>query len=140
VLGVTRKLVEQFPADKMSFKPTEETRTVAETVVHMYSFLVEAMETIRDGNFEMTDPPKFETKPEVLGYMDLQVEKAYKIFGALTDEQLAASISSYGQTMPAWQFLTFAYDEHWHHRGALTIYLRLCGIEPLMIYSYGDGE
>lgn len=138
VLGVTRNLIDQFPADKMNFRPVEGTRTVADTVVHMYTFLVEALETIRDGKFEMGEPPVFETKTEVLAYMDLQVERAYKIFESLTDEQLAAMITSYGQSMPAWQFLTFAYDEHWHHRGALTVYLRLCGIEPLMIYSYGE--
>ena len=136
VLGVTRKLVDQFPADKMNYKPTEAQRTAAEVIVHMYAFMVEAMETIRDGKYTMTDPPKITEKSEVLKYMDSQVEKAYKIFETLTDGQLAATIESYGQSMPAWQFLTFAYDEHWHHRGALTVYLRLCGVEPIMVYSY----
>lgn len=138
VLGVTRKLVDQFPEDKMNFKPTEESRTVAEIVVHMYTFMGEAMEAVRDGKFETSESPSFDKKPEVLGYMDLQVEKAFKLLEAITDEQLAATIESYGQSMPAWQFLTFAYDEHWHHRGALTVYMRLCGIEPLMIYSYEE--
>jgi uncharacterized damage-inducible protein DinB len=136
VLGVTRKLVEQFPEDKMGYKPIEPQRTAAEVIVHMYAFLVEAMEAIRDGKYEMTEPPKLTAKSEILAYMDSQVEKAYKIFGTLTEAQLAATITSYGKTMPAWQFLSFAYDEHWHHRGALTVYLRLCGVEPIMIYSY----
>jgi uncharacterized damage-inducible protein DinB len=136
VLGVTHKLVEQFPEDKMNYKPTEAQRTAAEVVVHMYGFLVEAVEAVRDGKYEMTEAPKLTVKSDVLKYMDSQVEKAYKIFGTLTDAQLAATIESYGKTMPAWQFLTFAYDEHWHHRGALTVYLRLCGVEPIMIYSY----
>ncbi len=140
VLGVTKILVDQFPEDKMGFKPTEESRTVAQTVVHMYAFMVEALETVRDGKFEMSEPPVFDTKPEVLAYMDLQVDNAYNILGELTNEQLATSITSFGKEMPASYFLTFAYDEHWHHRGALTVYLRLCGIEPLMIYSYDESE
>mgnify|MGYP003381101304 CR=1 FL=1 len=46
------------------------------------------------------------------------------------------SIAAYGQEFAGWQFITFAYDEHWHHRGQFTVYLRLCGITPLMIYDY----
>src|SRR3979411_1211327 len=43
-------------------------------------------------------------------------------------------------TPPAWQYFTFAYDEHWHHRGQLYTYLRLLGKEPPMLYDYGAGE
>ena len=39
-------------------------------------------------------------------------------------------------TYPAWQYLVFAYDEHWHHRGQLYTYLRLLGKEPPMLYDY----
>lgn len=136
ILGVTRKLVDQFPEDRMTFKPIGTVRTVSETVVHMYAFMLEAMETVRDGKFEVSEPPVIETKSALLAYMDAQVEKFYKIFDDVTDEKLAAMIDSYGKSMPAGFFLTFAYDEHWHHRGALTVYLRMLGIEPIMIYSY----
>lgn len=137
VLGVTRKIVDQFPADKMNFKPTDAQRTVAETVVHMYYFLLIAMESIRDGKVpENMAEPKISGKAELLAYMDKNVEAANKIFAGLTDDQLAQMIEAWGMTFPAWQMLTFTNDEHWHHRGALTVYLRLCGIEPIMIYSY----
>jgi uncharacterized damage-inducible protein DinB len=136
VLGVTRKLVEQFPPDKMNFKPTPEQRTVAETVVHMYNFLLEATETIRDSKFNPVTEPRITDKKELLKYMDSQAGKMYEVFAGLTDVQLEAMIESYGQTLPGWQYLSFAYDEHWHHRGALTVYLRMCGVEPIMIYSY----
>jgi uncharacterized damage-inducible protein DinB len=136
VLGVTRKIVDQFPADKMNYKPTEAQRTVAETVAHMYSFLLITMETIRDGKTPEMTEPKFNSKAELLAYMDNSLEKANKLFEGITDEQLARMIDAWGMNFPAWQMLTFMNDEHWHHRGALTVYLRLCGIEPIMIYSY----
>ena len=34
------------------------------------------------------------------------------------------------------EYLEFAYDEHWHHRGQLYTYLRLLGKEPPMLYDY----
>jgi uncharacterized damage-inducible protein DinB len=137
VLGITRKIVDQFPADKMTFKPTDAQRTVAETVAHMYSFLLIAMESVRDGKTPAdAKEPKLNSKAEALAFMDESLEKANKIFEGLTDEQLARVIEAWGMTFPAWQMLTFLNDEHWHHRGALTVYLRLCGVEPIMIYSY----
>ncbi len=136
VLGVSRKLIDQFPEDKLSFKPTEAQNTVAETVSHMYTFLTVTMETIRDEKYIEPKEPEFTSKKELLAYMDSSVEKAYEIFGGLTDAQLEPMIDVYGEKYPAWKFLTYLYDEHWHHRGALTVYLRLCGIEPMMIYSY----
>ena len=136
VLGVTRKLIDQFPEDKLSFKPTDTQRTVAETVSHMYTFLPSSMEIIQAGKFIEPKEPEFKSKSEMLAFMDSSVEKTYKIFGELTDAQLQPIIEAYDESFPAWQFLTFAYDEHWHHRGALTVYLRLCGIEPMMIYNY----
>ena len=36
----------------------------------------------------------------------------------------------------AWQYFLFAYDEHWHHRGQLYVYLRLLGKEPPNLYDY----
>jgi uncharacterized damage-inducible protein DinB len=58
-------------------------------------------------------------------------------FEALTEAQVQGTIAAYGAEFRGWQYLGFAYDEHWHHRGQLTVYLRLLGIEPVMIYDYG---
>lgn len=135
---MTRRIVDQFPADKMNYKPTPDQRTVAETVCHMYTFLCEAMETVKSGQFVEPNEPKITNKAELLAYVDSQVEKAYVIFETIKDEHLERVVSAYEMEFPAWRFLAFAYDEHWHHRGALTVYLRLCGIEPIMIYDYAN--
>lgn len=136
VLGVTRRIVDQFPADKMDFRPVKEVRSVAETVVHMYNFLGIAAEIVATGKGINAEEPKITDKAELLKYMDAQTEKTYKQLETLTDEQLAAEIEWYGSKFAGFKYLMFAYDEHWHHRGALTIYLRMLGIEPIMIYDY----
>lgn len=140
VLGMTRRLIDQFPNDKMSFKPTPDVRSVAEIIAHNYSFLLDAQLSVAKGEQVSNEEPKLATKVEVLAFMDSQVEKAFKVFEGITDAQLAASISAYGEKFTGWQFLTFAYDEHWHHRGQLTVYLRLCGATPIMLYDYGQLE
>jgi uncharacterized damage-inducible protein DinB len=137
VLGMTRRLVDEFPADKMDFRPTPETRTVAEIVSHNYTFLADAATMAQTGKFVEPKEPALTTKDQALRFMDAQVEKLYATFAGLTEAQLETMVDAYGDRFPAWQFLAFAYDEHWHHRGQLTVYLRMCGVKPLMIYDYG---
>jgi uncharacterized damage-inducible protein DinB len=54
----------------------------------------------------------------------------------MSEEDVARSVESPMGTYPAWQYFTFAYDEHWHHRGQLYVYLRLLGKEPPNLYDY----
>jgi uncharacterized damage-inducible protein DinB len=136
VLGMTRKLVEQFPEDKLDFRPVPEVRSVSEIVGHNYQFMVEVATAVASGKMSDNPPPKFVKKAEMLKWMDEQIAKFYATFATLTDNQIAAKISAWGEEFPGWQLLGAAYDEHWHHRGQLTVYLRLCGIEPIMLYSY----
>jgi uncharacterized damage-inducible protein DinB len=136
VHGVTRRMIDQVPADKIDFKPTPEQRSFGETVVHMYSFLDSSMSTAKAGKFTSDEEVKAASKQEMLDLVDKKFAHAMSTLETITDEELPKVVEAYGQSFPAWQFPAFAYDEHWHHRGALTVYLRLLGIEPLMIYDY----
>ena len=140
VLGMSRHLINQFPDDKMDFRPVPESRSVGEIVAHLYTFLPDAQSTVAKGEQVSSPEPKLTTKAEALAYIDSQVEKAFQVFAGLTDAQLSKSIAAYGEEFAGWQFLSFAYDEHWHHRGQLTVYLRLCGVAPIMLYDYGQLE
>lgn len=137
VLGMTRELVQQWPDAKLDFRPVPEVRSAIEILNHMYSFLVEGMETVKNGLHEKHTEPTLGSKEELLAYMDVQVDRFYEMWAELTDQDLLATIEAYGTTFQGHQFLEFTYDEHWHHRGQLTVYLRMCGVEPLMIYDYG---
>jgi uncharacterized damage-inducible protein DinB len=136
VLGVTRKLVDQIPEDKMDFRPVPEVRTARELAAHMYNFLTEAVNTVAAGKHMPSEEQKFASKAALMAWMDQQVETAFAKFETLTDEQLAAKIEVWGQTFHGWQMLDFTYQEALHHRGQLTVYLRLMGIKPLFIYDF----
>jgi uncharacterized damage-inducible protein DinB len=135
VLGVTRKLVDQIPEDKLDFRPTPEVRSAKELAAHVYNFLTEAVDTVEAGKHIESKERDFATKAELLSWMDAQVSKAFAKFDKLTDPQLAARIETWGQTFHGWQILDFTYQEAMHHRGQLTVYLRLMGIQPVFIYD-----
>jgi len=138
VLGVSRRLVEQIPEDKLDFRPSPEVRTASELVVHAFTYLTESVATVAAGKQVDPGEPKIEKKAELLNWIDKQVESAFAGFEKLTDEQLAAKISVWGESFHGWQLLDFAYQEHLHHRGQLTVYLRLMGIAPIFIYDFGE--
>lgn len=134
-LGTTRRLVDQFPEDKINFRPVPEVRTAAEIAGHIYNFLTEATETVLAGKHIPREPPAFQSKAELLAYMDSQLEKAYANLTKITEQQVGATITAYGTEFPGWQMLGFVYDELLHHRGQLTVYLRLLSIPPIFIYD-----
>jgi len=134
-LRTTRRLVEQFPDDKIGFRPMPDVRSAAEIAGHIYNFLTEATETVLAGKHMPADPPAFASKTELLAYTDSQLEKAYANLAKITEAQVAATISAYGTEFPGWQMLGFVYDELLHHRGQLTVYLRLLSIPPVFIYD-----
>ncbi|MEZ4651914.1 MAG: DinB family protein, partial [Candidatus Eisenbacteria bacterium] len=138
VLGMTRKMVEQWPDDRIDFRPVPEARSAGEILAHMYGFLVEGAATAKSGVHEKQPEPTLETKGEALAFMDRQTVRFFEIWGQITDEDLGRTVEAYGTSFPASQFLDFTYAEHWHHRGQFTVYLRLRGVAPVMIYDYGQ--
>jgi uncharacterized damage-inducible protein DinB len=135
VLGVTRKLVDQFPDDKIDYRPTPEIRSVQELVAHVYTFLTESVNTVAAGKQIEGKEPHFDSKAELLQWMDGQVQEAFTKFDMLTDEQITAQIECWGQKFFGYQILDFVMQEHLHHRGQLTVYLRLLGIKPVFVYD-----
>ena len=85
VLGMTRILLDQFPDDKMDYRPVPGVRTVAEIAAHMYAFLEEAPRTVLAGEHKKVEEPKLRTKAEVMAYVDGQT---LKFFGAFDDRGL----------------------------------------------------
>ena len=134
-LRTRRRLVDQFPEDKIDFRPMPEVRSAAEIAAHIYNFLSEATETVLAGKHTPADPPAFTDKAALLAYMDSQHERAYANLAKITEAQVAATINAYGTEFPGWQMLGFVYDELLHHRGQLTVYLRLLSNPPIFVYD-----
>jgi uncharacterized damage-inducible protein DinB len=136
VLGVTRKLLEQLPEDQLNFRPTEGSRTASEIVAHAYGMITDAVQMVATGTYAENPAPTFSSKAELIRWTEEQVEKGLAGFSKLTEAQMMATISAFGDEFPAWQMLDFTYQEHLHHRGQLTVYLRMMGLTPHSIYDF----
>jgi len=140
--GFTRE-VEQIPAEKFSFRASPETRTVSELVQHVIEaqkFLVG--ETCRSNSNLMRQSfanhikeyaPEVSSVIEKEGLLELlasSMTKAEELLqsqaGRLDDSILALD----GKPKRKFDFLNFAISHEMYHRGQLTVYERLLGIEP----------
>jgi uncharacterized damage-inducible protein DinB len=150
VHGVTLRAIAAFRDEDLAFRPRPGMRTPRDLIFHIYAQEKLLAEAARAGRMDMeaanASNPESEAGAEAAGA--LATVGAVEAFArachdaaaaaarAMSDEDLARSVDSPFGSFPAWRFFTFAYDEHWHHRGQLYTYLRLLGREPPVLYDY----
>jgi uncharacterized damage-inducible protein DinB len=150
VHGVTMRAIGAFSDKELGYRPHATMRTPRELIFHIYSQEKLLAEAAQNGRFTIeaanqSNPedeaafPELEkllTVNDARKYAEMSHRAAEKILRAMSDDELVRPVESPMGTRPAWRFFSFAYDEHWHHRGQLYTYLRLLGKEPPMLYDY----
>jgi uncharacterized damage-inducible protein DinB len=150
VHGVTVRALGAFGDAGLDFRPQPGMRTPRELAFHIYAQEQLIAEAAREAKFDAasidgSNPESpanaaalraLATIADVEAYANSCHRTADAIFRAMTDGDLARTVESPMGAYPAWLFFTFAYDEHWHHRGQLYTYLRLLGKQPPDLYDY----
>ena len=147
---VTLRAIAAFGDTNLEFRPQPTMRTPKELIFHIYTQEKILSEAVQQGRFTTEaanrSNPEAEavavelkalaTVSDVQAYAETCHQIAENILGAMSEEDLTRPVESPFGPYPAWRYLDFAYDEHWHHRGQLYTYLRLLGKEPPMLYDY----
>jgi uncharacterized damage-inducible protein DinB len=150
VHGVTIRAIAALTDQELDFRPMAHLRTPRELVFHIYAQEKILAEAARDRRFTMEaangsnpeDPSNasavaaLATVKDVVAFANGSHDAAESIFRGMSDDDVARPVESFMGAYPAWQYFQFAYDEHWHHRGQLYVYLRLLGKEPPNLYDY----
>ncbi len=145
--------VKNIPARKFAFRPTAEVRSVQEVIVHILevAMMMTGELTRTDTNFRRFPWPKLlrmhakeayqaRTKPDVLKLLKSQHKQAEKRFLEVGELHMLQYIKRFdGQlgTRLAWLHHGIAHEEY--HRGQLTVYQRLMGIEPALTRQIRGG-
>jgi uncharacterized damage-inducible protein DinB len=150
VHGVTLRAIAAFTDQDLDYRPIARARTPRELIFHIYAQERLIAEALRAGRFTMeaasgSNPEdasnaaavaRLATVKDAAEFANRCHEAAEAIYRSLSEADVARAVHSPMGTYPAWQFFLFAYDEHWHHRGQLYVYLRLLGKEPPDLYGY----
>jgi uncharacterized damage-inducible protein DinB len=130
----TERYLEAMPADGYNFKPTAETRSFAQQMLHLadanYYFISIASgkpSPLGAGLAEQTVSPTKEATIQAV--MDSYDFIATALSGT-TQDQLSETVSFGDLEIPRLAAFFKAFEHQAHHRGQAVIYLRLKGITP----------
>ena len=138
-----RKMISIFEEEDAGFAPQPELYTVAGHIAHA----ADSVEWFVEGAFGegwnmdfeglIAAARAVETLDEAIAWLDRAFEKAIATFQAASDDDLAAPIPD-DRIMPGASRSAIVIplvDHTAHHRGALTVYARLLGKVPGMMYE-----
>lgn len=147
---VTRSCLERVPADKFEWQPHEKSMTMGRLAVHCAEMFGWTKETLTQDvlDFATADMTPFEPKTteELLNFFDKHIEKAKEILGNTSDETFLTDWTMRNGeqvyfTMPKVAVMrSFVMNHIVHHRGQLSVYLRLNDIPVPSIYGPSADE
>lgn len=147
----TRRALSRVPGDRLDFRPHERSWTLGELSAHLANLVAWQLSMLRDDAYDLAAPlPDDRGRPgdvdEILERFDRDVETLLEEVAAADDETLRRPWTlRNGEeevfTLPRIAVLRSAGLNHMiHHRGQLTVYLRLVGAPVPGLYGPSADE
>jgi uncharacterized damage-inducible protein DinB len=146
--GVTRALLERVPDDKAGWAPHPKSSTLGGLALHLAQLPTWVVMTLQQAEFDLDppgaaprQPPVWESRGSLLASFDANAAAARAVLVAAADVELQApwTLKRGGHTlftMPkAGALRTWVFNHAVHHRGQLSVYLRLCDVPLPSMYG-----
>ena len=150
-MGMTRRLLERLPDDQFAWKPHDKSMTLGRLAEHLAELPAWARASIAESGIDMASqrPPGYTapaSRAAVLAMFDRNVAAARAALSGRTDAELMApwTLKTQGKeifTMPKATVLRgFVMNHTIHHRGQLSVYLRLHNVAIPSMYGPSADE
>ena len=142
--ATTRKMLERVPEESLAWKPHEKSMTLGRLAAHVAGIYGTWFKmTLSQDEFDLADslPLKAESVSDILEAFDQNVSGAVELLQAQSDERLFTTwrLKRGGQVLfelPRWAVLRSMVINHIiHHRGQLSVYLRLLNVPLPSVYG-----
>jgi uncharacterized damage-inducible protein DinB len=133
----TMRVLQALPADKLDFRPHERSWPAGELAWHIAYSQLGLAKLVATRSFEAyQQPPTPTSLDEIVQGGERYYQEACDVIRGLTQEQLGATIEVGKFSMPASAMLWSGVLFHQiHHRGQLSVYVRLAGGKVPAIYG-----
>jgi len=146
----TRRLLERVPEDKFAWAPDEKSRSLGQLAFHIASIpgrvskllLLDGFD-VNQANFE---GPSAESSEQMLTTFDQGILEAKKIISELTDERAFGPWTMRANDRDVFTIprigvaRNILLNHSYHHRGQLTVYLRLLKVPLPVVYGRSADE
>jgi uncharacterized damage-inducible protein DinB len=146
--AVTRRLLERVPADQVHFRPHPKSFALGDLSLHIVNLLTWFKVTVQQDELDLHPPggepwksAPYESPAATLRKFDTDAAAARAILAAMPDEAFDVpwTLKYQGQTifsLPRGRALrTYVLNHQVHHRGQLSVYLRMCGVPLPEMYG-----
>ena len=148
--AITRRTLERVPADKLTWKPHAKSMTLGQLALHVATIPGGIARIAQRDSFDALIasfvPPQPSSLQEILTAYEQSVPEAEKFLAELTDEQARANwrLMKGDRELfhqPRINVVRTIMLNHWyHHRGQLSVYLRLLDVALPVIYGRSADE
>jgi len=148
--ATTKRALQRVPSDKLGWKPHPKSMSLGQLSLHIATIpgqlaLLSQLDEfdVTQGNF---DPPQPKNMEEVLAAHEQSVLDAEKCLQGMTEQQAQANwrLMKKGKEIfskPRIGIVRSIMLNHWyHHRGQLSVYLRLLDVPVPVIYGRSADE
>lgn len=144
----TRKVLERVPPDKLGWKPHEKSMTLGALALHLAKIPGAIAGILVKDSLEMGgfDSPTPASAAELLPAFKESITFARKTIGGFDDKKVMSNwkLTKNGKdilVLPRIAALRFLLLNHWiHHRGQITVYLRMLNVPVPSIYGPSADE
>ena|SRR5258707_7476358 len=148
--ATTRRVLERVPGEKLAWKPHQKSMSLGQLALHVASIPRDLVMLAQLDEFDASpanfDPPEAKSVEEILAALDVSVKTAEDYLAGIDDETAMTSwrLTARGKevfTVPRAGLLRSIMLNHWyHHRGQLSVYLRLLEVPVPAIYGRSADE
>jgi len=144
--ATTRRVLERIPTEQLGWKPHDKSKTVGQLAWHIATIPPRIAAFVQGDEIDVTaaplkPPPMPESTAGIVAGFDQQLAAAKALLSQLDDASLARSFTMRrGEAKmfsgPKSAFLRIVLLNHiYHHRGQLSVYLRLLNVPVPPIYG-----
>lgn len=147
---ITRRILERVPADKLSWKPHQKSMSLGQLALHVATIPGNLTKLLRQDEFDVSqanfNPPLPQNVEEIHAAHELSVRTAEDFLDGMSEQSAMASwrLMMKGKEIsskPRIAVLRSIMLNHWyHHRGQLSVYLRLLEVPVPVIYGRSADE
>ena len=148
-VATTRKVLERVPDDRFDWKPHQKSMSLGQLASHLATMLSWGTATLNASEFDVGGdftPPQLKTRADLLASFDKEAAATRAALASKNDAELLApwSLKREGKTifsMPKAAVLrSFVMNHMVHHRGQMSVYLRLNDVPVPSIYGPSADE
>jgi uncharacterized damage-inducible protein DinB len=147
---ITKRVISRVPADKLTWKPHPKSMTLGQLALHIASIPGGITRIAQLNEFDAANanfnPPQPSGMDEINAALDAGVQTAEAYFAEISDADCVADwrLNAHGKevfTIPRIAMLrSIMFNHLYHHRGQLSVYLRLLDVPVPIIYGRSADE